>query len=89
MNLKSKKVQKYWGKKSVKIDYSQIDQSIIEKFNGTHPAVVKDWLPNSNGLFIADPNYELTSKQKKHRLMIFLEKLFNLDLSKKHFKLVG
>ena len=32
MNLKSKKVQKYWGKKSVKIDYSQIDQSIIEKF---------------------------------------------------------
>lgn len=89
MNLKSKKVQKYWGKKSVKIDYSQIDESIIEKFNGTHPAVVKDWLPNSNGLFIADPNYELTSKQKKHRLMIFFEKLFNLDLSKKHFKLVG
>ena len=83
------KETKYWGKKSVKIDYSQIDQSIIEKFNGTHPAVVKDWLPNSNGLFIADPIYELTSKQKKHRLMIFLEKLFNLDLSKKHFKLVG
>ena len=88
MNLKSKNVQKYWGKKPVNIDYSQMDQSIIEKFEGTHPAVVKDWLPKSKGLFMADPNYQLTRKQKKHRMMIFFEKLFSLDLSKKHFKLV-
>ena len=41
MNLKSSKVQKYWGGNPVIIDYSQINQSIIEKFKGTHPEVIK------------------------------------------------
>ena len=39
-------------------------------------------------LFQVDPSYKLTKKQKKHRIMIFFEKLFGLELSKKHFKLV-
>ena len=88
MNLKSKKVQKYWGKEPAKIDYSQMDQSIITQFSGTHPAVVQDWLPRVEGAFQVDPNYVLTKKQKKHRIMLKLEKLFGLELSKKHFKLV-
>jgi hypothetical protein len=88
MNLKSSKVQKYWGEKSVIIDYSQMDQSIIEEFKGSHPEIVKDWLPQDVGLYVVDPVYKLTQKQKKHRLMMRLEKLFGIDLSKKHFKLV-
>ncbi len=88
MNLKSSKVQKYWGRGPVNIDYSQIDQSIIKKFEGTHPKLVKDWLPTDVGLYIADSSYKLTQKQKKHRVMIKLENLFGLDLSKKHYKLV-
>jgi len=89
MNLKSEKVQQYWGGKPVKIDYSQMDQSIIKQFTGTHPKVVQNWLPSEEGLFKANPKYVLTKKQKKHRLMIKLEKLFGLELSKKHFKLVA
>ena len=88
MNLKSEKVKKYWGSKHVKIDYSQMDLSIIKKFSGTHPTVVQDWLPEVEGVFQVDPKYTLTKKQKKHLLMIKLEKLFGLELSKKHFKLV-
>ena len=88
MNLKSNKVQKYWGRDPVNIDYSQIDQSIIKKFGGTHPKIVKDWLPKDVGLYIADSSYKLTQKQKKHRVIIKLENLFGLDLSKKHYKLV-
>jgi glycosyltransferase involved in cell wall biosynthesis len=88
MNLKSSKVQKYWGRGPVNIDYSQIDQSIIKRFKGTHPKLVKDWLPTDVGLYIADSNYKLTQKQKKHRVMIKFENLFGLDLSKKHYKLV-
>ena len=88
MNLKSEKVQKYWGGKPVKIDYSQMDLSIIKKFSGTHPTVVQDWLPEVEGVFQVNPKYTLTKKQKKHVLMIKLEKLFGLELSKKHFKLV-
>ena len=88
MNLKSEKVQKYWGGGAKKIDYSKMDQSIIKKFQGTHPKIIQDWLPNDIELFQVDPSYKLTKKQKKHRVMIFFEKLFGLELSKKHFKLV-
>jgi len=88
MNLKSQKVQKYWGKTADKIDYSQIDQSIIKEFSGAHPQCVEDWLPKEIGVYEADSNYQLNTKQKKHRKMIKLELLFGLELSKKHYKLV-
>ena len=88
MNLKSKKVQQYWGGTPKLIDYSKIDQSIIHKFNGSHPKVIHEWLPKSNGLFKANPEYKLTQKEQKHKLMIKFEKLFGLDLSKKHYKLI-
>ena len=88
MNLKSSKVQKYRDKTPEIIDYSQMDQSIIKEFQGTHPEIVKDWLPKVSGLYKADPNYKLTKKQKKHRMMIFLENFFSVDLSKKHYKRV-
>ena len=35
-----------------------------------------------------DPSYVLTNKEKKHRMMIKLENIFGLELSKKHYKLV-
>jgi len=88
MNLKSEKVQKYWNKEHKKIDYSQIDPSIIEEFKGTHPKVVQEWLPKAKGVFQADPNHTLTRREKKHRLMKKLEELFGLELSKKHYRLV-
>ncbi len=88
MNLKISKVQKYWGKKPVKIDYTQMDQSIIRKFQGSHPKIIHEWLPKEDGLYITDLGYKPTTKQKKHRLMLKIEKLFGLNLSKKHYKLV-
>ena len=88
MNLKSSKIQKYWGEKPLLIDYSQMDQSIIKEFRGSHPKVLQDWIPKASGIYKADSNYKLTSKQKKHRISIKVENLFGLDLSKKHYKLV-
>ena len=88
MNLKSEKVQKYWAKDPVKVDYSQMDQSIIKEFQGSHPEIIKEWLPKESGLYQVDTNYKPTKKQKKHRMMIKFEKLFGVDLSKKHYKLV-
>ncbi len=87
MNLKSEKVQKYWGNKHEKIDYSKMDQSIIKEFNGSHPKAIHDWLPKDNGLFQADKNYVPSRKQKKHQAMLKFEKFFGISLSKKHFKL--
>jgi hypothetical protein len=88
MNLKSQKVQKYWNKKHTHIDYSQMDPMITKEFKGSHPQAIQDWIPLEDGLFKLDPNYIPTKKQKKHRLMLKIEKLFGLDLSKKHFKLI-
>jgi len=87
MNLKSKKVQQYWGGKPNKIDYSQMDQSIIKEFSDTHPKIVQDWLPKDKGVYQTDLSYRLTKKQKKHRLMLKFERLFKLELSKKHYKM--
>jgi len=88
MNLKSSKIQKYWNGEPIGIDYSQIDQKIIEEFIGSHPKIIEEWLPKDSGVYLADPNYKLTYKQKKHRIMIRLEKLLGIDMSKKHFKLI-
>ena len=88
MNLKSGKVQKYWGSAPVRINYNQMDQEIIQEFHGSHPKIIQDWLPKDVGLYTADSSYKVTSKQKKHRFMLKLEKFFGLELSKKHYKLV-
>jgi len=88
MNLKSQKVQRYWGKNHANIDYSQIDSMILKEFTGSHPKVVLEWLPKDKGVFKSDPSYKLSLKQKKHRIMIIIENIFGNDLSKKHYKLV-
>ena len=81
-------MKKYWGQNHEKIDYTQMDQTIIKEFQGTHPEIIKNWLPNKSGVFKTDANYQLNKKQKKHRLMLKVEKLFKIDLSKKHYKFI-
>lgn len=88
MSLKSSKVQKYWGGRPIQIDYSQMDQSIIKEFYGSHPELIKSWLPACESLYKADSKYKLTLKQKKHQMLIKLENFFGFDLSKKHYKIV-
>lgn len=88
MNLKLKKIKKYWKHNFTPINYSEIDPLILKEFKGTHPKVIQNWLPKSKGLFKANPNHKLTKKEKKHRIAKKIEELFNIDLSKKHFKLI-
>ena len=85
MNRKLENVQKYWNKNHRQIDYGEIDQQIIIEFTGSHPEIIRKWLPKEKGLFIANPSYKLTRREKKHRLLRHLERRFGLELSKKHF----
>ena len=62
--------------------------AVLKLFSGTHPKVVQDWLPAAEGIFQADPNHQLTSREKKHRRMLWLEKTFGLQFNKKHYRLV-
>ena len=89
MNLKSASVQKYWNDAPPAVlDYSKIDGSILKLFSGTHPKIVQDWLPAAEGIFRADPTHQLTSREKKHRRLLWLENTFGLRFNKKHYQLI-
>lgn len=85
MNLKSRQVQRYWSASHRPIDYREIDPTIIRRFEGSHPQVIRPWLPEADGVFQANPGHRLTRKEKKHRRLMKLERLFGWELSKKHF----
>jgi glycosyltransferase involved in cell wall biosynthesis len=89
MNDKMNRVEKYWGGVGKAVDYSQIDPQVIRPFTGSHPALMADWLPKeAPGLFQADPARAISKKELRHRLMMRLERLFGVEMSKKHFRLV-
>lgn len=88
MNLKLKAVEKNWSPNEKKVRYEDVDPQILRPFTGTHPAVMRDWLPPAEGLFRADPNHRLTSREKKHRLMLKLESLFGFRFNKCHYRRV-
>lgn len=89
MNLKSEQVQQYWDKKPEAFDYSQFDGRIARLFTEAHPAVVQAWLPAADGLYQADPAHRLSKRERRHWLMLKVEKWFGLELSKKHYKQVA
>ncbi len=89
MNLKSAAVLKYWqNRPSATVDYAQIDPATLRLFTGAHPKTVQEWLPKADGLFQADPNHQLTAREKKHQRLLWLEKTFGVRFNKKHYKLV-
>ena len=89
MNLKADASHKYWeNKPAAAVDYSKIDAKALKLFQGTHPKAVHYWLPPAEGVFLADPNHQLTSREKKHRRMLWLENILGLKFNKKHYRLV-
>jgi glycosyltransferase involved in cell wall biosynthesis len=90
MNLKSHATHKYWENQApAAVDYTKIDASVLKLFSGRHPKVVRDWLPSAEGIFAADPHHQLTSREKKHRRMLWLEQTFGWKFNKKHYTLVA
>ncbi len=89
MDMKSAAVLKYWQNRAEsKADYRQIDPQALRLFQGAHPQVIREWLPRAEGLFQADPNHRLTSREKKHRRLMWLERTFGWQFNRKHYRLV-
>jgi hypothetical protein len=87
MNLKSAAVLKYWqNRPDAAVDYTQIDPATLKLFTGSHPRVIQPCLPKAEGIFKTDPNYQLSSREKKHRLMLKLEQWFGIRFNKKHYR---
>jgi len=86
---KNKAVSKYWGTELPEFSGHRVDPKAVEKFKGTHPAVIQEWLKSSaQQVYIAPENFQPSKKESRYRLEILLEKLFGISLSKKHYKLI-
>ncbi len=83
------RIVRYWGAPRKFVDSADIDPQVLKPFNGTHPKAIQDWLPPADGLFQADPNHKLTARERKHRLMLRLEKWFGWQFRKKHYEQVA
>jgi glycosyltransferase involved in cell wall biosynthesis len=88
MNLRRRATGKYWRNEVSALQYSEIDPSILRRFTGTHPKAILDWLPPAEGLFAVNRNHHLTYRERKHRLMLRLERDLGLKLGKCHYKLI-
>jgi glycosyltransferase involved in cell wall biosynthesis len=89
MNLKAAAVHKYWDEKpAARVDYSKMDPAALKLFTGAHPKMIQDWLPKADGRFQADPNHPLTSRERKHRFLLKLERWLGIRFDKKHYRLV-
>jgi len=83
------KVSRYWGNTPDFHAYGNIDPMVLHPFEGTHPSVMKSWLKNdASKEFALNPDYKITSREKRHRFEMRLEKIFNIDFNKKHYKVV-
>lgn len=91
MNEKNKKVEQFWGKtpKAFK-GYGDVDPKSLTKFMGSHPEIVHHWLETAAEKdFIVNKTHKLTSREKRHRIMMFFAKFCgNPNWSKKHFTLI-
>jgi len=87
-NEKNKQVGQYWGNDNPDefLTYSNIDSRELRPFTESHPAIVEKWLKTEAELeFIINPNYKVTSRDKKHRIRFWLDEKLGIDISKKHY----
>ena len=80
----------FWGETDGEFGgYGRIDPRVLKPFLGTHPVVVRAWLAaEAEQEWHPDPGYRISRREGKHRFMMWLERTFGLELSKKHFRLV-
>ncbi len=91
MREKIQQVSRYWGHAPPEFKgYGNIDSKALASFHGTHPAVMKKWLSEeAETFFTPNPTYVPDKRERHHRWMMKIERLFGLELSKKHYKLIA
>jgi len=90
MRTKINQVSQYWGHCPPEFaGYGNIDPQALAPFHGNHPAIMHTWLAQQAEQQLAlNPHYQPNARERRHRWMMRLERLFNLELSKKHYHLV-
>lgn len=80
----------YYDSSAAGTHYGAIDPKILTPFTGTHPAVMREWLETSASRgFDPDPAYRLTSRDRRQRIKMAVEKATGYDWSKRHYVAVS
>lgn len=87
MQEKINQVSRYWNHEPSQFaGYGDIDPAVLRPFNGSHPAIMQDWLNNhAEWDFTANPDYQLGKRDKRVRLKLKVEQMFGIEISKKHY----
>lgn len=87
MLAKHHRVAQYWdGVAPPVFDYGDIDPKILLPFAGSHPNIMGDWLENeAEREFLLNKDFRLSTRNKKYRIAMMLERWFGLELSKRHY----
>lgn len=89
MRDKIARVSRYWRNQPRDFPAYTIDPQALHRFDGTHPAVIQDWLRHeAEPSYTPDSAHVPTPRERKHRYMMQLERLFGLEMSKKHYRLI-
>jgi glycosyltransferase involved in cell wall biosynthesis len=91
MNEKNKRVERYWGKTPTEFfGYGNVDSQSLVNFTGSHPRIIANWLTShAENKLVFNSNYQLSNREKKHRIMMLISKLLGgFDFTKKHYKLI-
>jgi len=88
MAEKLKQVGRYWGSNHEEFrGYGSIDVRELRPYKGSHPVVMENWLATeAETEFFQDPNYRITSRDRRNRLRFWVEDTFGIEISKKHFR---
>ncbi len=82
---KYRQVNKYWNLiPKETFDYSQVDSKQLHLFTGSHPKVMNIKPVEEPKCFEADRCYQLSRREKKHRLSLFLEKYLPIEFGNTH-----
>lgn len=88
MAEKLKQVGRYWSREHNDFkDYGAIDICELRSFNGSHPAIMTDWIEmEAETEFSQDPEYRITARDRRNRIRFWIEDILGIEISKKHFK---
>lgn len=90
MRAKAESVSRFWdGKAPADVNYGNIDPMILKEFSGSHPKIMDGWLPREPTPFAPNPEYKISSRERRHRLQLKIEKTLGIDTCKKHYRLVA
>ena len=89
MQKKIDQTTKYWNHPPPDFSKYRIDPQAIQKYQGTHPAVLKGWISSyAQKHFQPDYSHVPTKREIRHRLTMKLEKIIGMQIGKKHYKLM-